>query len=197
MDQDPAGLAPGVRETTQASRDKLARLAQAAELTNDPMAPLLSGLEITLGALCEVTDEARQPLDKASVAEIGAVLAGGVREEHRRLAVAEDRGRRRRERLWVAGVVLALGLGCGAAGYGLRAWEDAGAVRETEAGLRAAFADGLPGAQIWRDLIQFNPSITEAISRCEKVKISDRSACKVPLWLTPSPAPRGTAGSSS
>ena len=64
-------------------------------------------------------------------------------------------------------------------------------VHETEAALRAAFGvDGVPGAGMWVRLMNWNPSLNDALAQCKGDKAfvqDDRRACLVPLWLAPSP----------
>ncbi len=66
------------------------------------------------------------------------------------------------------------------------------AIHETDGGLRDAFAEGLVGAQRWRELMKWN-RITIALAQCAKLpdlrilNLNGRHSCNVPLWIEPLP----------
>lgn len=62
------------------------------------------------------------------------------------------------------------------------------------ADIRDALTDGFEGVATWRNLVQFNPSIIEAMGQCVTQKQSSgRPACLLPVWTGPAgpPAPTG------
>ena len=81
-------------------------------------------------------------------------------------------------------LVLALGIGGGyIAGY---RHGEADAI-STVTDLRAALAEGAPGATIWRNLIQWNGAgIEESMKACQPAQpVDGRQGCFVPLWTGP------------
>ena len=61
-------------------------------------------------------------------------------------------------------------------------------IHETEAGLRAAFANGPVNAKAWADLLEWNP-IRESVERCNKPGFfsteGGRKVCSISLWIEP------------
>ena len=117
------GLAPEAGDAVREARDQLARTAQVAHLTNDPMAPFIDALSTLLGAqhrlfvdgAATIDASLRQagpPLDAATLDRLSRELTARAGQWHAETAAAQARAHWRRD--WavatLAGLLL-LGLG--------------------------------------------------------------------------------------
>ena len=199
--------------------------ARHAGIDDDgPLTPLLDAIMLTLERLGALTDrnarittdhaaaldialrDARQSADAETqrfYARLEAAKAQTVRDVAHHIARSADAALTRRVRVFdrntalIAAAVLAGGiLAAFGGGYWWGSSTALAAVRETEAGLQAAFNDGPHAARTWLDLMLWNDP-DKALAQCfgNAVSIQDgRRACGVPLWIEklPSPPPPGT-----
>ena len=174
-------------------------VATRTTATNRALADAAGHLDTTL-ALARSTADAEQEQFRAGLAATQAVVIQGVADS---IARSADAALTRRVRVldWSTAVVAFLVVGTAAGGcFGLGYWRGSAdalkGVQQTEAGLRAAFSQGPAEAAAWLDLMTWN-SGQVALDRCSKPSMTytenGRAACKVPLWIEPSPpftAPR-------
>jgi hypothetical protein len=201
--------------------------ARQAGIDEDgPLTPLLEAIMLTLERLGALTDRnarittehaaalataltlARQSANAETdrfYASLEAAKAETVRDVAHHIARSADAALTRRVRVFdrntslIAAAILVGGiLGAFGGGYWWGSSSAQAAIRETEAGLQAAFNDGPLAARTWLDLMTWNDPTT-ALAQCrgDAVSIQDRRrACMVPLWIekSPSPPPPGPGG---
>ena len=217
--------APGEPEMAElVTRMRVA--ARHAGIDEDgPLTPLLEAFMLTLDRLGALADRnaristkhaaaldtalslARQSANAETErfrASLEAAKAETVRDVAYHIARNADAALSRRVRVFdrntaliAAAVLVGSILGAFTGGYW---WGDSSAtaaIRETEAGLRAAFNDGPKAARDWLDLMTWNDP-ENALAQCSGNAVSiqyGRRACGVPLWIEklPSPPPPRTA----
>ncbi|UZO94918.1 Hypothetical protein RMP42_05931 (plasmid) [Roseomonas mucosa] len=192
---------------------------------HDPMMPLLSafaGLVRFLGGRSaageRALDQAGQRVadallqartnaeaeERRFAAALAAAEAATVARVAGAIAVSADAALARRVRVFdrntallAAALLVATAGGCLWGGYRWGHADAAADIRHTEAGLRAAFAEGPADAATWLGLMQWN-IIGRNIEACSNPRASGRQAgrraCDVPLWIEPplasTPAPQ-------
>lgn len=194
--------------------------ARQAGIDEDgPLTPLLDAIMLTLERLGALTDRnarittehaaalatalslARQSANAETdrfYASLEAAKAETVRDVAYHIARSADAALTRRVRVFdrnaalIAAAVLVGGiLAAFAGGYWWGNSSAEAAIRETEAGLQAAFNDGPKAARDWLDLMTWNDP-ENALAQCSGNAISvqyGRRACMVPLWIEKLPSP--------
>jgi hypothetical protein len=196
-DAAPSGSAPfedagdALERQVRAAQAEMARGVERAGLLRDPYRHLMAAQSATLDVFPSVVrnlraavEQARQPVDPASVEKLARAAASGAERNAAKLA----RAHARRTTLAAAGAMVAAMLMAGVGGY---AWGYRSARRETqvvEAGIQhAAFQRGPAAAAAWLGLLVANDPV-QALAGCaggDVKMITGRRACTVPLWLDP------------
>jgi len=213
------GSIPGEPEMAElVARMRVA--ARHAGIDEDgPLTPLLEAFMLTLEQLSALTDRyaristkhaaaldtalslARQSANAETErfrASLEAAKAETVHDVAYHIARSADAALTRRVRVFdrntalvATGVLVGSILVAVIGGYW---WGDSsaeGAIRETEAGLQAAFNHGPKAARDWLDLMTWNDP-ENALAQCSGNAISvqyGRRACMVPLWIEKLPSP--------
>jgi hypothetical protein len=198
----------GLDETSaraRAAQDRLVRSAQIANLTSDPVAPVIEAIAEAVGAQHQISVETIQGVGEqvsSFAAQLDEVLkraeklaAGQLASNAAKLLPAEIDRRLVRHTAAVnrsvliaaaIGAMAVLGLGIG---FGYLAGYRHGATDATSTftDLRALLAADVPAAAAWRDLIVQNGSGIEAeLKDCKPfADPSGRTACLVALWTKP------------
>lgn len=182
---------------TELVRAELEKAVIDAGLGDDALGSVLRSLSSALQIIAEapgVMLTAAQPV--ALSAENQRDLVRTARRDivqGARVAMADAiRGIRPTALFTAAGVLFAVVAVCLAGGYWWGRSSAQSEIRQTEAGLQAAFSNGSDAAKAWWSLMAWNDP-RKALAQCQGKAISiqgGRRACLVPLWVEPPPAPK-------
>jgi hypothetical protein len=203
----PDGAAPGEADMADPVERMRAAARQAGIDDDGPLTPLLEAFMLTLARLGGITDrnarvsadhaaalaaaldQARQAADAETArfhARLDAVKAETIRDVANHIARSADAALTRRVRVFdrnsaliAAAVLVGSILAAAAGGYW---WGDSSAtsaIRETEAGLQAAFNDGPTAARDWLNLMTWN-NPERALAQCRgdavSIRLEDRAS---------------------
>lgn len=216
MPQTPPAPDPQGQETERAL-EELRKAARAAGIGRDsPMMPLLSAFANAIRLVGSHTAAASRSMAAASqhVTDTLALARSTADAEHDRFQAGLDAtkatiidgianavarhadaalARRVRRHDYRTLALICLGLivlagGCFASGHYLGRSDALASVRQTEAGLRAAFTESPADAETWLNLMTWN-SGRNGLDRCLQPGMTylenGRKACNVPLWIEP------------
>jgi hypothetical protein len=196
-DAAPSGSAPfedagdALERQVREAQAEMARGVERAGLLRDPYRHLMAAQSATLDVFPAVLrtlraalEQARQPVDPASVEKLARAAATGAEHNAAKLA----RTHALRTVLVAAGVMAGAVLVAGVGGYAWGYRRASNQLHAVEAGVQqAALQRGPRGALAWLGLMNANDP-TQALAGCsgDTVKvIGGRRACEVPLWLDP------------
>ena len=190
-------LAPELGEMIRAAQAQIDRSVLEGKLLEDPIRFPLAALSTTLGALhrlfvdgtltlSRTLDAARQPIGEERLA---ALERAAVRGADRR-AVDLARAHNLRTLLIAAGLLVGVAVAGIGGGYWWGRHAAQADIRETEAGLHAAFSRAPEAAKDWLALMIWNDP-RKALAQCQGPAVSvqnSRRVCAVPLWVEPPPS---------
>jgi hypothetical protein len=173
------------------AQEELARGVERAGLLRDPYRHLMAAQSAALAvfppmlrSLRAAVDQAREPVDPASVEKLAQAAASGAERNAGILARAHSLRTVLIAAGTIAGAVLTAGIGGFAWGFhnATSEWQAVG-----EGVQQAAFQRGPTAASAWLGLLNANDP-TQALAGCTSASvkvIEGRRACEVPMWLDP------------